>query len=336
MWISRFLFLLLALSVILAFGFSKDSSYVAEIPESWPDPVYDFKNNPISPELFELGKKLFYDGGLSRDGSISCASCHSQFNSFTHVDHAKSHGIDDRVGRRNSPVLVNLAWQRNFHWDGGVLNLQMQPLNPIQDPNEMDSSLEDVLEYLRTHKDYPTQFYEAFGDSSISTKQFLIALEQFTVSLISSNSKYDQFMRNELRFSKQEKSGLKIFREHCSTCHPEPLFTSGNFANNGIRIDANDIGRFEITGDLKDKYLYKVPTLRNSAYSFPYMHDGSLERLQEVIKHYNSNTKLKNNYLSAELRYEMNLSERQEKDLLAFLLTLSDRSFMFNKKFMPN
>lgn len=335
MWISRVLFFVFTVSVILALRFKEHSTLNKDVPESWPKPVYDFEENPISDDKFALGKRLFYDGALSRDGSISCASCHSQFNSFTHVDHALSHGIDDRIGRRNSPVLVNLAWSTNFHWDGGVLNLQMQPLNPLQDPNEMDSALEDVLSYLRNDPIYPKLFLRSFGDSSITTKQFLIALEQFTVSLISSNSKYDQFIRKEVSFSKQEKAGLKLFREHCSECHPEPLFTNNSFANNGIRIDTNDLGRFEITGLNKDKFLFKVPTLRNVAYSFPYMHNGSITRLQDVIKHYSSNTKLNNKYLSQSLRKAIKLSERDEKDLLAFLQTLSDRSFMFDKKFMP-
>ncbi len=319
---------------IVAVQWDEDEVLLASIPDNWPDPVYDFQSHPISKKGFELGRKLFHDPGLSLDSTISCASCHSQFNAFTHVDHPVSHGIQDRIGKRNSPVLINLAWSRNFHWDGGVVNLQMQPLNPIMNPVEMDNTIENVLAYLNAHPEYPSLFYQIYGDSTITTKSFLSALEQFTVSLISSNSKYDQFIKGDVKFTKQEKNGLKLFRKHCSTCHPEPLFTTNSFANNGIPKDTSDLGRYGITMQIEDSYLFKIPTLRNIAYSFPYMHNGSFKRLQDVIEHYNSGIDRGDERLSPVLRNEMNLSDMEKKDLLAFLNTLTDKSFMFNRSFM--
>lgn len=320
---------------LLAFRGKDNEILIQNIPKGWPEPVYDFSKHPISKEGFELGKKLFHDPGISRDGTISCASCHSQFNAFTHVDHPVSHGIDDRVGKRNSPVLINLAWGKNFHWDGGVLNLQMQPLNPITNRDEMDNTLENVLYYLKQSEEYRAQFKDVYGDSEITSARFLKAIEQYVVSLISANSKYDKYMNGEISFTKQETKGLKLFRKHCSSCHPEPLFTTNGFGNNGIQMDTIDYGKYEVSQVDGDKYQFKIPTLRNIAYSFPYMHNGSMAKLQDVIEHYATLTSKPSSYLSAELKNGIALSEKEKKDLLAFLYTLTDKEFLFNRDFMP-
>lgn len=305
------------------------------IPKDWPKPVYDFKKNPITEEGFALGRKLFHDPNLSRDGSISCASCHSQYNGFTHVDHAVSHGINERKGTRNSPVLINLAWNTSFHRDGGVNNLEVQPLNPISHPAEMDQPLEAVLEYLSSSASYRSMFFEAFGDSTPSSKTMLFALAQFNVSLVSSNSRYDQYKRGEIEFSKQEQKGLKLFMRHCNSCHTAPLFNSNRFASNGLEIGTayNDLGRFQITGDPKDSLQFRIPTLRNIAYTFPYMHDGRFDKLRQVVAYYAGEIDIDNPYLSQELRKKIKLSSNDQKDLIAFLQTLTDKEFLFNKKF---
>lgn len=306
-----------------------------EIPEGWPEPLYDFEKNPITHEGFVLGRKLFHDPLLSRDGTISCASCHSQYNGFTHVDHAVSHGIDDRKGTRNSPVLINLAWNNSFHWDGGVNNLEVQPLNPLSHPAEMDQLLEKVLEYLNQDEAYRSLFFQAFGDSVVSSKNMLLALAQFNASLVSSNSRYDKFMRDELEFTKQEKKGLKLFMKHCNSCHTAPLFNSNKYASNGLPIDTvyNDVGRFKITGNPEDSLKFRIPTLRNIAYTFPYMHDGRFKKLRQVVAYYAGEIDLENPYLSNELRKKIKLSSIDQKDLISFLLTLTDKEFLFNNKF---
>ena len=306
-----------------------------EIPEGWQEPLYDFEKNPITHEGFVLGRKLFHDPLLSRDGTISCASCHSQYNGFTHVDHAVSHGIDDRKGTRNSPVLINLAWNNSFHWDGGVNNLEVQPLNPLSHPAEMDQSLEKVLEYLNQDEAYRSLFFQAFGDSVVSSKNMLLALAQFNASLVSSNSRYDKFMRDELEFTKQEKKGLKLFMKHCNSCHTAPLFNSNKYASNGLPIDTvyNDVGRFKITGNPEDSLKFRIPTLRNIAYTFPYMHDGRFKKLRQVVAYYAGEIDLENPYLSNELRKKIKLSSNDQKDLISFLLTLTDKEFLFNNKF---
>lgn len=340
MWNTKYLIALFGAFVLTSFIYSgKEQVSISFVyPEKWPEPVYNFELNPLSQEGFELGRKLFHDEKLSRDGTISCASCHSQFNAFTHVDHDVSHGIEDRKGTRNSPVLINLAWNFSFHWDGGVNNLEVQPLNPIQHVAEMDNTLENVLAYLNQDDEYRKDFKVVFGDSLITTKHLLKALAQYTVSLVSTNSKYDQYIRGDVEFTAQEKAGLKLFKKHCNSCHTAPLFNTNKFANNGLSINPefNDVGRYKITELAKDSLQFRVPTLRNIAYSFPYMHDGRMKTLKEVLNHYATGIDRNDKYLSKELRRKMELSDRDQKDIIAFLLTLSDREFLFNKEFgMP-
>ena len=326
----------------LAFSFSidtdrSDHELTLVYPEDWPEPVYDFRSNPITENGFKLGRALFHDQKLSRDGTISCASCHSQYNAFTHVDHNVSHGIEDRKGTRNSPALINLAWNRNFHWDGGVNNLEMQPLNPLSHHAEMDNKLEDALLYLNNDQKYRKLFFDAFGDSTVNTKYFLKAIAQYTASLVSANSDYDKYKRGEIEFNQQQENGYTLFKKHCDQCHTEPLFCSNRFANNGLGMDSNymDVGRYKITNDPKDSLQFKIPTLRNIAYTFPYMHDGRFSKLKQVMNHYVEGIDPHNNYLSDELKSPIKLNGDEQKDLIAFLLTLSDKEFMFNRRFNP-
>jgi cytochrome c peroxidase len=308
-----------------------------EIPVGWPEPSYDVKRNPLSKEGFELGRKLFYDPSLSLDSTVSCASCHLQYTGFAHVDHNVSHGIKGRKGNRNAPGLMNLAWNKTFHWDGGVLYLDAQALNPIEHPAEMGNTLVEVLRRLNQSEKYRSQFEKVFGTAQIGTEQLLKAFSQFTVQLISSNSKYDMVMRKQegAGFTDQEERGLSIFRKHCASCHQEPLFKSDFFASNGLKPDTNlqDEGRYQITQNRKDRYLFRVPTLRNIEYTYPYMHDGRFNKLKEVIQHYSDGINPKSENLHKFLKKPIHLNENQKKDLLAFLRTLTDKSFLFDKSF---
>jgi len=216
-----------------------------------------------------------------------------------------------------------------------VNNLEVQPLNPLSHPSEMDQSLEKVLEYLNQNEAYRSLFFQAFGDSVVSSKNMLLALAQFNASLVSSNSRYDKFMRDELEFTKQEKKGLKLFMKHCNSCHTAPLFNSNKYASNGLPIDTvyNEFGRFKITGNPEDSLKFRIPTLRNIAYTFPYMHDGRFKKLRQVVAYYAGEIDLENPYLSNELRKKIKLSSNDQKDLISFLLTLTDKEFLFNNKF---
>ena len=304
-----------------------------EVPEGWPEPIYD---KPITEEGFALGKKLFYDPKLSRDGSTSCANCHLSFTGFTHVDHALSHGIEDRIGFRNSPVLINLAWNTSFHWDGGVNHLEMQALNPIQHPDEMDNTLEAVIEYLNSTKEYRTKFHDAFGDSTASTPAMLRAFGQFTASLVSSNSYYDKVKLGDENFNEQQNSGYTLFRNHCASCHTEPLFNSNQYASNGLPINEllEDVGRYTITFTGSDSMQFRIPTLRNIEFTRPYMHDGRFETLREVLDHYTT-IETDTPYLSKPLQTKIVLTDNEKKDLISFLKTLTDKEFLYNSKFRP-
>ena len=306
------------------------------VPKGWPKPVYDFKKNQLTSEGFELGRALFYDPILSRDSTISCASCHLHYTGFAHTDHALSHGIEGRAGTRNAPSLVNLAWTKSFHWDGGVVGLDVQPINPITNALEMDNSLLNVLKSLKKSKKYSLLFYKAFGDSIPSTKLLMKALAQFTVSLVSSNSKYDKVMRHEkdIFFTVQEENGSQLFKRNCESCHREPLLTNDNFADNGLPMDKDykDYGRVNITQNPKDSFNFKVPTLRNIEFTYPYMHDGRFMKLREVINFY-TDGKIKRKTLAKELQKPIILNENEKKDLIAFLKTLTDKEFLFNPKF---
>lgn len=327
------LFIGLILLFSLAFSFLRPTPLYLEIPKGWPKPHYNFSNNPLTEEGFQIGRKLFYDPILSRDNSISCASCHLQATGFTHVDHDLSHGIEGKIGTRNSMTLMNLAWSKSFMWDGGVNHLDMQPLNPITSPLEMDETLANVVAKLQKSDTYPNLFLAAFGDSKITGQRVLKALSQFELQLITSNSKYDKVMRNEAVFTNQEQNGYALFKSNCASCHNEPLFTSEKFERNGLPIDStlNDSGRLRITENPKDYLLFKVPTLRNIQFTYPYMHDGRFKKLMDVIKHYNGLGNDKN--IPKQLQKPMNLSDNDRVDLVVFLNTLTDNSFLFNKRF---
>ncbi len=301
------------------------------VPKGWPKPVYDFKSNPFNQEKIELGRSLFYDPLLSVNNSTSCASCHSPYNAFAHTDHQLSHGVFDSIGTRNAPALMNLAWQSSFMWDGSIDNLNDQALTPLSHPSEMGERMENVLSKLNNKYYYKTLCANAFGDSLLTKDRFLRSLAQFEVSLISAESKYDSMMRKQVNFNEKENNGYKIFKANCSACHQEPLFTNNSFKNNGLTINTelNDFGKMNITHQSKDSLFFKVPSLRNVEYSFPYMHDGRFTKLSEVLKHYTSSFDSNPN-VSTELKKGIVLSNSERVDLISFLLTLSDRKFIFN------
>lgn len=304
------------------------------IPKGWPEPNYNFKTNPLTSEQVELGRVLFYDPILSEDSTISCNSCHSQYSGFTHVDHSLSHGIKDRIGIRNSPVLMNLAWKKNFMWDGAVNHLDVQALAPISHHDEMNESIEHVVVKLQRSKLYSKLFKNAYGDEKVTGERTLKAISQFMLTLVSSNSKYDSVMRHQTIFTLQEENGYRLFQKNCGSCHQEPLFTNDEFENNGLPVDTtlNDAGRYKVTNLPQDSLRFKVPTLRNIEFSYPYMHDGRFKKLSEVIDHYTSGI-VKHKTLSKPLGKPILLTSNEKVDLTAFLLTLTDKKFLFEPGF---
>jgi cytochrome c peroxidase len=296
----------------------------------WPERVYKPSALQQEQASIDLGRMLFYDPILSRDSSISCASCHSSYVAFTHVDHAVSHGIEDRIGRRNAPALMNLAWSQSFMWDGAINHLDMQPLAPISNALEMDEQLPNVIRKLQRSSLYQAMFNRVYGDSLVTTERMLKAFSAFLITLESRSSKYDQMLAGTANFTEQESRGYNLFRQQCNQCHTEPLFTNNAYRNNGIVQNGRDFGRGEVTGISTDSGLFKVPTLRNIQYSRPYMHDGRYAKLNEVVRHYATGDFSES--ASVEMSQVKAMSEEQRVDLMAFLLTLSDSAFVFDKR----
>lgn len=328
------LYLIILLAIISFTSKRIAEALYFEIPKDFPKPVYNFKNNPLTVEGFELGRKLFYDPILSKDNTISCASCHLQQTGFAHVDHDLSHGIYGRIGTRNALTLQNLAWNKQFMYDGAINNLEVQALAPISNHDEMDESIDNVVKKLNASTAYKELFYNAFQTNEITGQLTLKAITQFVVSLVSCNSKYDKVKNGIESFTEIEQKGYEIFKKNCASCHQEPLFTNNEFKNNGLPIDEtlNDFGRMKITHNPKDSLLFKVPTLRNIEFTFPYMHDGRFKTLTQVVKHYNSEI-VASKTLSKELQKPINLNDNERVELVAFLKTLTDKQFLFDKRF---
>jgi len=339
----RFFILAFGLCLLISMaGFTGDNPYFRiskkdvrfSVPKGFPKPVYDFKKNPITPEGFILGRMLFHDPILSLDSSTSCATCHQRFAAFGHIDHALSHGINALIGKRNVPSIQNMVWQNSFMWDGGVNHLDMFPIAPITNPVEMGESLERVLGKLGRSKKYQKQFMLAFKEDTITSERMLKAISQFLCLMTSSNSRYDRYKRGEDTLSTQEKAGLLLFTNKCSICHKEPLFTDYTFRNIGLAMDTalQDSGRAGITGQKQDRMKFKVPTLRNIEMTPPYMHDGRFRTLHQVLDHY-AKGKSQGQNVDPDVILVGPLDRNQKADLIAFLKTLTDKSFLKDRRF---
>ena len=336
---TRAIILLLCFVGLSAFLIQADSRRTItrlslDVPPGWPQPYDIFKNNPLTEEGFQLGRKLFYDGQLSKDGNFSCASCHQQFAAFVTFDHDLSHGFNDQFSTRNSPPLQNLAWVPLYHWDGAINHIEVQALSPLTAPNEMAENIDTVLQKLRKSPDYPVLFNKAFGSNGINSERMLKALAQFVGSLVSANSRYDKFKRGEEAFTPAELHGYEIFKAKCATCHVEPLFTDNSFRNNGLPLNEYlmDFGRMRITTESSDSLKFRVPSLRNVSVTQPYMHDGRLYSLGQVIEHYRKGIQ-QSPTLDSVLQNGMEFTKLEKFDLIQFMATLTDTAFLKNKRF---
>ncbi|MBL7882634.1 MAG: c-type cytochrome, partial [Bacteroidia bacterium] len=224
------------------------------------------------------------------------------------------------------------AWHKTFMWDGAVNHLDVQSLFPITHPAEMDEKIEHIVKKLQESTIYPALFNKAYNDSNITGERVLKSISQFMLTLISANSKYDSVMRKEKQFNEQEQKGYALFKQHCSTCHTEPLFTNLAFENNGLTIDTSllDYGRIKITKKEEDSLKFKVPTLRNIEFSYPYMHDGRFKSISEVLKHYTND--VQHHPTTSDKVKNIKLSSNEKVDLTSFLLTLTDKTFLFDKQ----
>ncbi len=327
------------------------SDYELIIPEGFPEMEIP-EDNPLTKEGVTLGKKLFFDPILSGDSSMSCATCHQTNLSFTD-NKSFSKGIDGLEGKRSAMSLLNLGYNKNgFFWDGRVATLEEQAIVPVQDPIELHNNWDTLVENLKVHDQYPIMFRKAFGIESaadINKEMVVKAIAQFERTLISSgDSKFDRVKRGEAEFTPDELVGFDLFFDispeykdaECAHCHNVPLMTTNEFFNNGITASKNpegfgDKGLGAVSGDRLDNGKFRAPTLRNIELTAPYMHDGRFKTLEEVIDHYNSGGKYSETV--SPLIRPLKLNETEKRQLLAFLKTLTDTTFVKNPEIQaPN
>jgi cytochrome c peroxidase len=310
------------------------TSLQQKIPAGFPAPVYTFQDNPLTVEGFELGRKLFYDGRLSRDTGFPCSSCHQQVAIFGTYEHDRSHGYNFSHTLRNAPPLFNLAWQKEFHWDGKFKSLYLEAAQPIETHNEMAENFFTIIFRLGTDTQYQRMFKATFGNSVITEDRILKALEQFTGYITSSDSKYDRIKRGEDSFTVSEENGYQLYQTKCATCHPEPMFTDYSYRNNGLPVNTelNDYGRMRVTGRSEDSIKFKVPSLRNVNLTENYMHDGRFNTLMQVLNHYSDGIQ-NSATLDPLLVNKIPLTAAEKSDLFSFLKTLSDSTILHNPRF---
>ncbi|MBS1774142.1 MAG: c-type cytochrome [Bacteroidetes bacterium] len=317
----------------VTFSNTTDAGYLKR-PDYFPAPHYLHTTNVFSKQGFELGRKLFFDPVLSINNSISCASCHKQEYAFADGGEILSKGIDGRTGRRHTPSIFNMAWNTSFMWDGGVNHLEVMPLAPLTNPNEMGETISHIVYKLNRHNEYPSLFKEVFHRDSIDDQQMFWALAQYMSNLVSSDSKYDKVLTNRDKFTAEEQQGYNLYKANCAACHKEPLFTDYSFQNNGLDVVYTaDSGRYRITTNNDDWGKFKVPTLRNAAVTYPYMHDGRFATLDDVLKHYSDGI-LASPTLSSLLikngKPGLALTKSEQQLIITFLKTLTDSTFLHN------
>ncbi|MCB0395154.1 MAG: cytochrome-c peroxidase [Flavobacteriales bacterium] len=312
-----------------------DDTYHFSLPEGFSEvPVP--ADNPMTKSKVALGKRLFFEKILSKDSTVSCGTCHKQAIAFAD-DRQLSEGVDGGTGFRNAPTLANLAYSPFFFMDGGVPTLEIQVLAPIQGEVEMNLNMLEAVQRLQQHPEYPALFREVFGrePDAFGLSRALAAFER---TLISGDSRVDQyhFQGDKNALTPSEIRGMDIFNSapaNCASCHSGFRFTNDQFENNGLYLTYVDTGRARITLKDSDVGRFRVPTLRNVALTPPYMHDGSLATLEDVVEHYVSGGQPHRNKSS--LIQGFSLTTQQKKDLVNFLEALTDTRFINNFEYMP-
>lgn len=274
-------------------------------------------------DLKKLGEKLFFDKSLSVDNSVSCATCHIPVLAFTDGK-KRSIGIHNRKAKRNSPTLITVAHQDKFMWDGGVKTLELQALVPLQDTNEMGSRISDLIPKLGKNNWYDSLSRRLYNHS-FNAYTLTQALSYFQKTLYYENSAYDDWKNEGAEISESVKNGYRIFTKelNCAACHSGKAFTNSSLENNGLYEIYPDPGFYLISADSSDIGKFKVPTLRNIEITAPYMHDGSIETLEEVIAHYERGGE--NHVNKSKLIEPFELTPSEKKDLISFLKSLSDK-----------
>lgn len=295
-------------------------------------------DNPITPEKAELGRHLFYDGRMSRDGKVPCSSCHDPSTAFSDAPRQISAGVGGVQGHRNSPTIVNSAYRKVLFWDGRASTLEEQAMAAFLSPAEMFADTIAVAELLRTV--YKGQWLAAFGDTSVTMHRAMQAIATFERTIVSADSRYDRFVLGDsTALSDKERHGMQLFfsdRTKCASCHGGPDLTNDEFHSVGLFHHYFDKGRFEVTRNPLDEGRFKTPTLRNIALTPPYMaggdsEDGLLETLADVVDHYDKGGTTFHN--KDDRVVELKLSEREKEALVKFMEALTDSSILTNSRY---
>lgn len=314
--------------------------YNLVVPPGFPKPNIP-PDNQLTNEGVALGKRLFNEKKLSGNGTQACSSCHHPADAFSDEGKAVSIGSTGVKGTRNAPALFNLVYERSFFWDGRSPNLRQQALVPIQNPNEMNQTLPGAVANLKADATYVQQFSKAFGSPGINPNRIALALEQYEMSILFGNSKYDRVQQGSATFSNQEQRGLTLFLTPynpkkgqfgagCANCHSGPLMSDFCFRNNGLDSNPADPGREDVTGIGADYGKFKTPSLRNLTVSGPFMHDGRFATLEQVVQHYSTGIE-PSATLAPELAKQpggVQLAKADQAALVAFLKTLVDPQFV--------
>jgi cytochrome c peroxidase len=348
--------LFIAIALMVACG-NDDPDEVVVIDETpyvleygaFPAPTLP-TDNPLTVQGVKLGRMLFYEKRLSKDGTQACAGCHRQPDGFSDTSRF-SIGVENLPGKRQAMPIFNMAWHTNeFFWDGRAHLLRDQSLKPIQDPLEMNETLPNVVAKLSNEKIYRDQFIRAFGSDEITSEKMSLAMEQFMLTIVSNHSKFDRFLAGEIQLTESEERGRILFSTEynpffpdvsgadCMHCHGGANFENDQYMNNGLDAQAAivDIGREAVTQNSGDKAKFKVPSLRNVAMTAPYMHDGRFKTLEEVVNHYNAGIQESTTVDPAILNTKSTglfLTEQDKEDLINFLKTLTDTTFLTNEEY---
>ncbi len=305
------------------------------VPAGFPEPVYNFVENPVTEEGFALGRKLFHDNRVSAGIDVTCGSCHQQQAAYTTFDHDLGHGTNHQHTRRNVPVIFNMAWHSEFEWDGKNKSLNEQVLACLTAPEKMGGEANAIVEKLKDDTAYTRLLSDAYGDANISMDRIGRALSQFVVMLVSDKSRYDKVKRGEAEFNSSEAAGYELFKSKCATCHAEPLFTDLSFRNNGLSSTAFhvDFGRMEVTGNAADSLKFKVPTLRNVTLTGYYVHDGRFISFGQLLDHYAEGIVDPPPTMDPSLAGGIPLTPLEKFYIGEFLFTLSDSTLISDPRF---
>jgi cytochrome c peroxidase len=295
-------------------------------PLGLPSVPFPADNSPTR-ERIDLGRQLFFDPSLSSNQSTSCASCHNPEHAFADNE-VNSRGVDGKPGNRNTPSVINAAFQPYQFWDGRASSLEDQALLPLENPLEMGSSVSNIVDRLNQLPRYKDAFFRVFR-SPVSRQNLAQALASFERTILSGGSAYDRYKAgNPTTLSQKAVEGMKLFqgKAHCQLCHQGYNFSDGLFHNLGVGWSESgftDAGRSAVTGIVKDRGSFKTPTLRQVAQTAPYMHDGSIASLEDVVNFYDQGGK-PNPHLDP-LIQPLRLTPQEKDALVEFLRALSGK-----------